>query len=295
MFILITGASGFVGQALQRYLSTQHHTVVVVQRHDTVASLQSQHSHYDCVVHLAGRAHVLHERAETDIEAAYTEVNVGYTMKIAALCQALAVNRFIFLSSVKVNGESSVRPFNETDHPQPKDAYGRSKLAAETALRTFFADSRTELVIIRPPLIYGPGVKANLKALMALCDTPLPLPLAAVHNQRSLVSLQNLVHFIDLCCKHPLAANQLFMISDDADLSTADMVRAIRSALGRRHLLLPVPKCILHTLLVCCGKTALSERLLGNLQVDVSKARQLLGWQPVIDVQQGFQEMVSAL
>lgn len=289
MNLLISGANGFVGKALNNTLLNHGHHISHIQR-DRLSSLPSLH--YDCLIHLAGRAHVMHETTN-DIYQAYREVNVYYTLKIVSLAQSLGIKRFIFLSSIKVNGETSQRPLTESDAPAPLDAYGQTKLEAELLLKEFCAEHQMELVIIRPPLIYGPSVKANFKFLIKLCNRPLPLPFGRVENKRSLVSLENLNSFIELCCHHPLAANQTFMISDDYDVSTTELICNIKSALGRKPLQIPIPHAILSMALNLCGKHTLNERLLGNLQVNINKAKERIGWTPAISFEEGIKRTVK--
>lgn len=291
MKLLMTGASGFVGQALRQHLLARQHAVAVLNKDDLSPALAC--NQYDCLIHLAGRAHVMRETA-TDVYQAYKAVNVDYTLKVAAMAAQAGVKRFVYLSSVKVHGESTVTPFTEDSPTDPQDDYGKTKLAAEQALQAFCLAHGMALVIIRPPLIYGPGVKANFLALLKLCQWRVPLPFGNTQNRRSLVSLANLCDFITLCCQHPLAANQTFLISDDDDVSTTQMLTAMRHALGRKPWLVAVPPAMIKFLLRLIGKSTLSERLLGNLQVDVSKAKTLLGWQSTLTFQQGISQMVAA-
>lgn len=246
---------------------------------------------YDAVIHLAGRAHVMQETAH-NVYKAYSEVNVAYTCKVAELAVRLKVKRFIFLSSIKVNGESTVQPFVEDAIPHPEDVYGQTKLEAEIALKEIFKDYATELVIIRPPLIYGAYVKANFKQLIRLCRLPIPLPFGAVHNKRSFISLDNLVSFIELCCYHPKAANETFLISDGNDVSMAELIAAIRKVLGKSKCLIPISSSWLAFLFDFFGKSDLSQRLLENLQVDITKAKKLLGWQAPVTFDEGIRKTV---
>lgn len=290
MNLLISGANGFVGKSLTQTLIGHGHEVSCIKRDDL--SLMSSNNQSECLIHLAGRAHVMHETAD-DIYQAYKEVNVDYTLKIAQLAQSLGIKRFVFLSSVKVNGEISQAPFTESDPPAPLDAYGQTKFKAELLLQEFCAKHHMELVIVRPPLIYGPGVKANFKSLINLCRKPVPLPFGSVANKRSLISLENLNSFIELCSHHPQAANQTFLISDDYDVSTTDLISSIRAALGGQPFQLPIPEIILKTAFNILGKHNLNERLLGNLQVDISKAKQLLNWKPAISFEEGIKRTVN--
>jgi UDP-glucose 4-epimerase len=290
--ILITGGSGFVGSFLQRTLTVPQHLAAQLSRDTTddllkVESYPEAYQQVDTLIHLAGRAHVMHETAE-DIHQAYAAVNIDYTLKVAELARRLKIRRFVFLSSIKVNGEATSQPFTETDTPAPLDAYGQTKLEAEIKLKEFCATHQMELVIIRPPLIYGPGVKANFKQLIKLCLLPLPLPFAAVDNKRSFISLDNLADFIVLCSWHPQAAGQTFLISDGEDVSTATLIKTIRQLSGKSPLLFPLPVCLLTLLFKLTGRPSLALRLMGTLQVDTSKARTLLGWQPKISFHEGI-------
>lgn len=290
MNLLITGANGFVGASLSRMLVNRKHDVTVLRRDFNPAELPVDY--YSCLIHLAGRAHVMHETTD-DIYSAYKAVNVDYTLKVAELARSLGMKRFIFLSSIKVNGEVTNVPFDESDVPSPLDAYGQTKLEAELLLKDFCTEHQMELVIIRAPLIYGPGVKANFKSLIQLCKKPVPLPFGSVRNKRSLVSLENLNNFIELCCIHPRAANQTFLISDDQDISTKQLVNTIRAALGRSSCQLPIPASLLSIFFNLVGKHSLNERLLSNLELDISKAKRLLNWRPVINFEDGIKQTVA--
>jgi nucleoside-diphosphate-sugar epimerase len=290
MNILISGSSGFVGKTLSNTLLSTGHTVTPLHRDNFPPTFAP--GKYECLIHLAGRAHVMHE-TKNDIYLAYKEINVDYTHKIALLAKSLGIQRFIFLSSVKVNGELSDSPFNEQNTPAPLDAYGKTKLEAELLLKDFCTKNQIELVIIRPPLIYGPNVKANFKSLIDLCKKPIPLPFGKIDNKRSLISLENLNSFIELCCHHPHAINQTFMISDDQDVSTTELILTIRISLNQRTCLLPISQNFLRWILEGIGKQNLNDRLLGNLQVDISKAKQILGWKPKISFEEGIRRTVK--
>jgi nucleoside-diphosphate-sugar epimerase len=288
MNILVTGARGFIGQALTAHLERGGHTVTLIERGTQYDQLNTG---YDCLIHLAARAHVLRETVQHPYQA-FKEVNVDYSMKIAQLARQLEIPRFLFLSSIGVNGHLSKQPFTESDIPKPNNDYARTKWEAELALKGFFEGTETELTIIRPPLVYGPHPKANFKTLLSLCKYPIPLPFGAIHNKRSLVGIDNLCHFISLCCQHPAAADQTFLISDDQDVSLTELITTIRKALNRPAWLLPVPNPWLHTLFKLLGKDNLSDQLLANLQVDVSKAKQLLGWKPILRLNEGIKHAV---
>ena len=286
MSLLITGGTGFVGQALVKRLGDQ--PMRLATRADS-ADWGKVLFGITTVVHLAARVHVMHD-TEADPLMAFRVVNVEGTLNLTRQAAAAGVKRFVFISSVKVNGEltQSGRAFTEADSPDPQDAYGLSKHEAEQGLRQLAVDTGMEVVIIRPPLVYGPGVKANFAALMRVVQRGWPLPLGAVHNQRSLVALDNLVDFIVTCITHPLAANQTFLVSDGQDLSTTELVRGMARASGVPARLLPVPVWALQAGARLLGKGDAVQRLCGNLQVDISKARSLLGWVPPVSVEEGL-------
>jgi nucleoside-diphosphate-sugar epimerase len=289
--LLITGGTGFVGQALVKRLDDQ--PVRLATRADW-ADWHKALAGITTVVHLAARVHVMRD-TETDPLAAFRAVNVEGTLNLARQAAAAGVHRFVFISSVKVNGESTLpgHPFTADDAPAPLDAYGVSKMEAEQGLREIALQTGMEVVIIRPPLVYGQGVKANFAALMRAVQRGWPLPLGAVHNQRSLVALDNLVDFIVTCITHPQAANQTFLVSDGQDLSTTELVRGMARAVGVPARLLPVPVWALQAGAALLGKGDAVQRLCGNLQVDISKARNLLGWVPPISVDEGLRRAVE--
>lgn len=246
------------------------------------------------VVHAAARVHVMSD-SSADPLAEFRRVNVDGTLNLASQAAAAGVKRFVFVSSVKVNGEQTLagQPFSEADVGAPQDAYGQSKHEAEMGLRALASDTGMEVVIIRPPLVYGPGVKANFAALMRAVQRGWPLPLGAVHNQRSLVALDNLVDLIVTCLDHPAAANQTFLVSDGQDLSTAQLVQGMAQAAGVSARLLPVPVWALQAGAGLLGTGAAVQRLCGNLQVDISKARSLLGWVPPVTVAEGLRRAMG--
>ena len=305
MKALVTGANGFVGREVLQRLNVMSglHAVGSVRRAAgligvtvvEVGDLTAQSdwsmalAGADTVVHLAARVHVMQE-TEPDPLRAFRAVNVDGTLNLARQAAAAGVKRFVFISSVKVNGEctSPGRAFAEADAPNPQDAYGQSKHEAEQGLRQLSADTDMEVVVIRPPLVYGPGVKANFAALMRAVHRGWPLPLGAVHNQRSLLGLDNLVDFIVTCITHPQAANQTFLVSDGQDLSTTELVRGMAQAAGVPAHLLPIPVWALQAGASLLGKGDAVQRLCGNLQVDKSKARSLLGWVPPVSVEEGL-------
>lgn len=309
--ILVTGASGFVGGAVVARLAREGVPVRACVRRDgvvlppgvqlaRVTDLGAQTPWADLlagvtdVVHAAAHVHVM-GAAGADALAEFRRVNVGGSLALARAAASAGVRRFVFISSVKVHGEATApgRPFREDDAPAPLDAYGVSKMEAEQALRALSADAGMELVIIRPPLVYGPGVKANFAALVRLVRRGWPLPLGAIHNRRSLVALDNLVDLVLTCLHHPRAAGEAFLVSDGQDLSTTELVRGVGEAIGHVPLLLPVPALLLRGAAAAVGKAAVAQRLCGDLQVDVSKARQVLGWSPPVPVREGLRRAVQ--
>lgn len=313
--ILVTGATGFVGRALVDRLALDGLAVRVGVRSDDVAvplgvqvarvgdlSSQTDWSRVlvdvPVVVHAAAKVHVMNEAA-LDPLTEYRFVNVQGTLHLARQAAAAGVKRFVFLSSIKVNGETTPAPlagggrapFRPDDVPAPQDPYGISKMEAEAGLREIAVQTDMEVVIIRPPLVYGPGVKANFASIMRWLVRGLPLPLGAVtRNRRSLVALDNLVDLIVVCLSHPAAANQTFLVSDGEDLSTADLFRRMGEALGHPARLLPVPPTLLRLGASLLGKPELMQRLCGSSQVDISKTRQLLGWAPPLSVDEGLEK-----
>ncbi len=242
------------------------------------------------VVHTAARVHVMHDTA-VDPLAEFRALNVAGTLAVARQAARAGVRRFVFLSSVKVNGEATVagRRFAADDAPAPVDPYGVSKLEAEQGLFTLAAETGMEVVIIRPPLVYGPGVKANFLSMMRWLARGVPLPLGAVrHNRRSLVALDNLVDLIVTCLDHPAAVNQVFLAGDGEDLSTTDILRRLAAAMGVPARLLPVPVGVLEAVAALLGKRHVVQRLCGSLQVDISKTRRLLDWTPPVTVDEGL-------
>lgn len=306
--VLVTGASGFIGQALCSRLvvdgwgvcatlrnSGRGHALVPGCEQRVVGEIGrdtdwlSLLKEVDIVVHLAARVHVMRER-ESDPLAEFRRVNVEGTLNMARQSSVAGVQRFVYLSSIKVNGEETVtgRSFSEEDQPAPQDAYAVSKWEAEQGLRELADKTGLEVVIIRPPLVYGPGVKANFLAMMQWLTRGVPLPLSAIRNRRSLVALDNLVDMIITCLVHPSAANQTFLVADGEDLSTPELFRRTAEALGKPSRLLPVPVGMLETGARLLGKRAVVQRLCGSLHVDISKARILLGWNPPQSVDQAL-------
>lgn len=297
--VLITGASGFVGAAVAarlvqlgcpttraavRRAYTQlppgvEGCVVTTLAADT--DWTSALAGIDSVVHAAARVHVMRESA-TDPLAAFRRVNVEGTLNLARQAAQAGVRRFVFISSIKVNGEVTEpgRPFHADDEPAPQDDYGVSKLEAEVGLRALAEATGMKVVIIRPVLVYGPGVRANFQALLRLVNNGVPLPFGKTANRRSLVALDNLADLVCTCLEHPAAANQTFLVSDGEAVSTAGLVRAMATALGKKPRLLDVPLPWMSRVAQALGQGAVTQRLFDSLEVDIDKNRQLLGWQP---------------
>ena len=300
---LVTGASGFIGQGLTRRLCMEPGFEVraAVRRpvpqpvtgvgYVEVGDLGPSTEWGDAVrdadvlVHAAARVHVMNDAA-VDPLAEYRRVNVEGTLSLARQAIAAGVRRFVFLSSIKVNGEGRPlgQPYRADDRPAPVDPYGVSKLEAEDGLRQLLRGTATDLVVIRPVLVYGPGVKANFLTMMRWVHSGLPLPLGAVPNKRSLVALDNLVDLLAVCCVHPAASDQTFLAGDDEDLSTTELLRRIGVALNRPARLLPVPIGVLRGAAKLLGRGDIAQRLFGSLQVDIAKARERLGWAPPTSV-----------
>lgn len=311
--VLITGATGFVGSRLVGFLNSQfpNTELRLAVRHQPdelqvpsvlpAGSIEvvgdiNPHTNWtnslvgvDVVIHLAARVHVMNDLALDPLEE-YRNANTLATIHLAQEAAKAGVKRFIYLSSIKVNGEETLpgQSYSEDSTPAPIDPYGVSKWEAEQGLEKVCAQTDMEFVIIRPPLIYGPGVKANFQKLMGLVAKGLPLPLGSVHNQRSMLALDNLVSFIAEAISNPLAANQRFLLSDGEDVSTTQLLKLLAKGMGESSWLIPIPAFILRGAAQMLGASAAADRLLGSLQIDSSKARQLLQWQPPLSVEEGI-------
>jgi UDP-4-keto-D-QuiNAc 4-reductase len=312
--VLVTGASGFLGQALVGRLAADQRRVVAASRRE--ASLAPQQGvefaqspelgpdadwagalrDVDLVIHAAARVHVMRDRAPDPL-AEMRRVNLDGTVRLARQAVSAGVRRFIFLSSIKVNGEATAagQPFTERSIPAPVDPYGQSKLEAEQALQALAATSGMELVIIRPVLVYGPGVKGNFRAMVSAIQRGLPLPVGAIDNRRSLVAVDNLADLIVTCLDHTGAAGETFLVSDGEDLSTPELFRRCARALGRPSRLVPVPVALLRVLGKLAGKGGTISRLTGNLQVEIGHAAAKLGWRPNTPVDVGLRRMAASL
>lgn len=304
--ILVTGANGFVGSALCRTLRQRGRAVrgavrgaaatdqVGVGNLDGVTDWRLALEGCDTVIHLAARVHVMAD-SERDPLRAYREVNVEGSVNLARQAAAQGVKRMVFVSSVKVNGEATPHgPFHASDAPMPCDPYGQSKLEAEAALRHLGRETGLEIVIVRPPLVYGPGVKANFLNLLKLVERGLPLPFGKVRNRRSMVALDNLIDLLILCCDHPNAPGEVFLVSDGVDMTIADLVMMIANAMDKQIALVPVPVGLMYAAARLAGKAGIADRLFGALQVDIEQTRATLQWAPPVTPQQAIDRTVSA-
>lgn len=307
MKVLVVGASGFVGGQLVRRLAADgvplraavHRNraglpagIDIAENVDLEGSFNwtSAIAGCDTVAHLGARVHVMRDNSENALEA-YRRVNVDGTLSLARQAAAAGVRRFVFLSSVKVCGEYTVpnASFVETTTPRPRDPYGVSKLEAERGLLEFGRASGMQIVILRPPLIYGPGVRANFLSMMRWLRRGVPLPLGSVDNRRSLIGVDNMVDLICTCLRHPAAAGEVFMASDGEDLSTPELLKRLAAVLNTKARLLPIPVGLLKAVSAFAGQRALAERLCLSLCVDNRKSRKTLDWEPPFSVDEELQ------
>jgi nucleoside-diphosphate-sugar epimerase len=310
MKFLVTGANGFVGRALCAEAVLRGMAVRGITRvpcdlpfsveNIAVGDIDSNTDWHNAlkgcevVIHLAARVHVMVDTS-LDPLAEFRLINVQGTLNLARQAALAGVRRFVFVSSIKVNGEATPlgQPFTADDVPAPLDSYAVSKVEAEHELRGLAKQTGIEVVIVRPPLVYGPGVKANFAYMMRWLRRGLPLPLGAVHNLRSLVSLTNLVDLLVTCITHPAAANQTFLVSDGEDISTTELLQRMGKAMGYPAHLLPVPTSFLKLAGALIGKPDVTQRLCGSLQVDISKTRELLDWVPPSTLDEGLLKTVG--
>ena len=307
--VLITGGTGFVGRVLCNRLSRAGYVVRAALRGDgampegvaeqaLIGDIGSGTDWtaalvgVDWVIHLAARAHILHDApGNADL---YTETNAHGTSRLAQAAADARVGRFIYLSSIKVNGEETrSRAYTATDDPSPRDAYGMSKWLAEQAVAKIGAATGMPWVIVRSPLVYGPNVRANFLRLMRWVDREWPLPLGAIHNSRSLVSIWSLCDLLLHVSKHRAAPGRTWMVSDGEDLSTPELIRRIGAAMHRRVRLLPVPASLLQSIGGLSGRKAEIARLCGSLAVDISQTRSELGWSPPVSVDEAIGRTVE--
>ena len=303
MNILLTGATGFIGKGVVERLKLKSGVSLLAAVRIKGASGSSREvkvsgidgytdwfealADRDVVIHAAARAHIMNDELPDPL-GEYRKVNVEGTLNLARQAAEAGIRRFIFISSIGVNGNLSNRPFSEQDKVHPNEPYALSKWEAEQGLMEVHKETGIDVVIIRPPLVYGPNAPGNFGSLVRWCDKGLPLPLGAIHNKRSLVALDNLVDLIITCIDHPAAANQTFLVADGEDVSTTELLQGVAKAMGKPSRLVPVPAGLLKAGATVLGKRAMAQRLLGSLQVDISKARNLLGWQPPLTVEDGL-------
>jgi nucleoside-diphosphate-sugar epimerase len=306
--IVITGANGFIGRSLcERLVADGHSVIATVRSPNSAAALppginavsfkpitpetdwSDVLSRADVVVHLAARVHIMRDSA-ADPASEFRKLNVLSTSRLFQQAIQGGVKRFVFLSSIGVNGNATPadRPFTEQNPPAPHNPYSRSKLEAEQTLQSLAVNSPMEIVTIRAPIVYGVGNPANALRLLQAVHLRRPLPFASVQNRRSLIYLGNLVDAIALCCVHPRAARQLFLVSDREDVSTPELIRRIAAAFGVEPRLLPVPPALMFAAATLLGKRDLAERLIGSLAVDSSKIVRELGWKPPYSMEQGL-------
>lgn len=309
--VLVTGATGFIGTALCRRLEQEGFSVRrsvrdilpggagsvtsdAVLLHDASSSdaINAAMQGVDAVVHLAARVHVMRDTAADPLQE-FRRVNCLWTERLVESAAAEGVRRFVYMSSVKVNGERTTVPFTEADAPHPEDPYGVSKWEAEQIVARGSAQSGIEAVIVRSPLVYGPGVGGNFLSLLKIIRRGIPLPLGTVRNKRSLVYRDNLVDALVTCVRDPRASGQTYLVSDGEDVSTPDLIRRIGRAMGVSVWLWPVPVSLLRFLGYLVGRQGTVERLTDSLQVDASKLRRELGWSPPRSVDRGLEETVA--
>jgi UDP-glucose 4-epimerase len=304
--ILVTGAGGFVGTAVVSELARQGICYRAANRTrcegyfaignigprtDWTAALDG----VDAIIHLAARAHVTNETA-AEPTGRFGTANLESTLNLARQAIKAGVKRFVFISSIKVNGEATEpgRPFTAEDTPSPQNPYAQSKLDAEQSLFALSRESNLEVTVIRPPLVYGPGVKANFATMMDWVNRGIPLPLGSVHNRRSFVFVGNLAELIVLTASHPNAAGQVFLVSDGEDISTTELFKMMAQALGRPSLIMPLPASLVALAAAAIGQRAVASRLTDSLQVDITKTRALLGWVPRKSVSEGLRQTVRS-
>ncbi len=298
MKILVTGGSGFLGRGIVNSLKKDHHDLVMTSRRDITpleegvevvnagelndsTDFSTAMGGVGVVIHTAARVHMMADDSPNPLRE-FRSVNVDGTLNLAKQAANHGVKRFIYISSIKVNGEETSvgKPYVEKITHVPVDPYALSKYEAERGLLAIMKESGMEVVIIRPPLIYGPGVGANFESMISILNRGMLLPLGAIKNKRSLISIYNLIDFIRVCISHPNAGGQVFLVSDGHDVSTTELLRTILRALGKRNTLVPIPHNLVVFVSTALGKKSLVERLCGSLVIDISKSRKLLGWEP---------------
>lgn len=309
--ILITGSTGFIGKALINQLLDQCHIKAPVRnKHVNMDDRVDQFllsspleevdwvpllDNVDTVIHLAARVHVMKDTVADPLES-FRRTNTAGSLNLCRQASKAGVRRFIYLSSIKVNGERTLDGalFTHQDNNVPTDPYGLSKYEAEQGLMKIADSTGIEIVIIRPPLVYGPGVKANFKSMMNCLHKGVPLPFGLVNNKRSLVALDNVIDLIVTCIDHPAAKNEIFLISDSEDLSTKELLQRMALALGKRSFLLPIPTKLINLFFACIGRQDMIVRLCGSLQVDISHTKNILGWTPPYSTDQSLKKTADA-
>jgi nucleoside-diphosphate-sugar epimerase len=307
MKILVTGSSGFVGKSITAALLKQGHSVLAAVRFKAnsikdaevvVGDINGDTSwtaalrDVDVVIHLAARVHVMTEHSANPL-AEFRRINVDGTRHLAECATKAGVKRFVYVSSVKVNGEQTTLPYTELDEPNPQDAYGISKWEAEQALHKISPETGMEVVVVRPPLVYGARVKGNFAQMIKVLSKGIPLPFASVKNLRSFIYVENLVDTLILCATHPKAAGQTYLVSDVQDISTPDLLRKLSSAMGKPAKLLPCSSALIRLAGRLLRKSDQIDKLVGSLQVDSSKIRHELGWEPLFSLDEGLKATVS--
>ena len=300
MRVLITGSTGFIGTSLVKQLTNSYDTIALIRSKNNMLPENIQQivanniftadlsENIDVIIHLAGRAHILNEQT-TDPLSEFRKVNVDGTLQLARQALDKKVKRFIFMSSIGVNGSVTLQhPFTEEALPQPHADYAVSKSEAEQELKKLFAGSDTELVIIRPPLVYAAHAPGNFARLLKLVASNLPLPFAGTNNKRSFVALENLVDFIQTCIEHPNAANQTFLVADQTPISTRELVQYLKQGMGKPARFIYIPQPLMKLGAACIGKSKLYEQLFDSLEVDTTKAQKLLGWTAPLSTQQAM-------
>ncbi|MBN7771294.1 NAD-dependent epimerase/dehydratase family protein [Marinobacter daepoensis] len=311
--VLVSGATGFVGGAVVDRLMAQTELYEVIAVGRSGQSIGTEGVQFisglelnkptgwsellkgvDVVVHCAARAHIMNDQAQDPL-AEFRRVNVEGSLALADQAIAAGVKRFVFLSSIKVHGENTNRrpPFKASDRPSPEDAYAISKFEAEVALKARAANGDMEMVVVRPPLVYGPGVKGNFRSLLKLCHTPVPLPFGSMGNKRSMIYVGNLADFIEQCVSAANAANQDFLVSDDETFSLPELLAQVRRLMNRSPLMVPVPLVLFHVAGRVLGKSAAVDRLLGDLAIDSESARRRMKWSPPYPAKEGLQATVD--